>query len=82
MHYFRRSARIRDNCALGRLTDSLEGHVLSVSKRDPLRFQKQIMQVGVAAAAVEQHANVAVDGFHNAKSYLRPEPGRPAKPKR
>jgi hypothetical protein len=40
------------------------------------------MQVGVAAAAVEQHANVAVDGFHNAKSYLRPEPGRPAKPKR
>src|SRR5439155_11420519 len=57
-------------CILRGFPDLLKSHVFRVGDGHALGFQQQVAYVGVAAPAVDQHADIAVDGLDDSKAHL------------
>src|SRR5271156_3510748 len=70
---FFRSERESDRVGILRgFADSAYSEKFEVADRQALGFEQQVTQVLVAAASIDQHADVAIDGFHYAHADLGP----------
>ena len=52
--------------------DSAHGEEFEIADRQSLSLEQQVAQVGVAAPAIDEHPDVAIDGFHHTHADLGP----------
>src|SRR5262245_18244527 len=70
---FLRSERESDRvCILRGFPDSADGEEFEVADCQSLGLEQQVTQVFVAAPAIDKHADVPVDGFHDSHPDLGP----------
>src|SRR5262249_18410509 len=68
-----RSERESDRvCILRGFPDSADGEEFEVADCQSLGLEQQVTQVFVAAPAIDKHADVPVDGFHDSHPDLGP----------